>query len=113
MKEKLFDRHLRLESTDSLFLNSHCVGVINISPARQRALFVNVAVWWECYESSHMLYAPTTVVFSYYSNPALSNDHKNLLFGIAAAQHSVFWLMSIIASDLYGGNCTASGDSRG
>lgn len=46
-----------------LFVYWYCVDIFGIPPARHREILVKVPDWWEFYEGSCLLYAPTSIVF--------------------------------------------------
>lgn len=93
-------------------MRSSLIGTVltffNILHNRRGALIVNVSDWWECHECSLLLYMAASVVIAYYPNLALFNDHNNLPFWKAVADHSVFF-MSFVFFALYCWLCTANG----
>lgn len=72
----------------------------NVPPPPQCKMFINVLECWEHYDCSHLLYAPTGFVFAYCHNLVLSNDHNNLLFSVAVAEHFVFGFTLFVSSPL-------------
>lgn len=58
----------------------------------------------------YLVIRASPVVLANYFNHVLSNNHNNLFFLVAVAEHFVVCRMSLVAFSLYGGYCTTSCD---
>lgn len=54
LKDTVFDRCLRLKPKNPFFVNWQRIDYIDIPPARQRELFVDVTEWWMCHHCSSL-----------------------------------------------------------
>lgn len=60
-----------------------------------------------------MLFAPTKIVFAYYSSLALLTNRHSMLFYTPDVERCVYTLISFFLSDLHGGPVDAAHDFEG
>lgn len=105
---------LRVSSTIIIYkfalFDCHCFNLLDIPSTRRFEQFVERPEWWECDECIHLLYFPFSFAYAYYSSIAVFGNHNNLRFWGAATEHSVFCLISFVASAFYGRTRTDSAD---
>lgn len=112
LKITVFECRLRLKSRNLLFELAF-TGLFRFPTVWCHEFFILVTERWDCDEAHRLLYAPTPIVFAYYSNLVLLGERNDLVFCVDVVEHSGLSVMAFATFAAFRGYCTASRDFCG
>lgn len=107
-KEIFFEHRLCVRKRSKVLVNCPCANIFGVPTRLPKEVFIQVSSFWSSYDGSHLMFAPTPIVFIYHSSMALLTERRSFLIRIAVAENCVYALMSFFLSALLGRSVDAT-----